>query len=112
MRPSDENEIISRASTAPRLGEQCAIGPGGTLPAARGFTVSRIGLRLAESTPALEQQSPEVVFVQSGYAEVRTPEGNVSLAAGDTMTVPIGLLRAYAASASDAQLIVVRGEPS
>lgn len=108
MRPEDENEVIGRAPKGESAGETLVIGSGGQLPAAEGFTVSRLTLDAGGRTDPTSNNCPEVVFVQSGKAEVRTPEATLALSAGDTMTVPVGLERTYASS-SGAELIVVRG---
>jgi hypothetical protein len=49
------------------------------------------------------------VFVQSGAVEVFTADAVITLAKGDTMTVPLGLERTYRALGDGAELIVVRG---
>ena len=85
------------------------IGPGGHLPPTEGFTVSRLVLSAGEANAASNMPHPEVVFVQDGAAQVRTPEATVELARGDTMTVPVGLERSYRALGEGAELIVVRG---
>ena len=109
MRPEDENEVIARDPVSPPPGESLVIGEGGVLPPAKGFTVSRLILRAGEQGVSIRSDVPEVVFVQSGEAEVVTREATISLAAGDTMTVPVGLERLHRASGSQAELIVVRG---
>jgi mannose-6-phosphate isomerase-like protein (cupin superfamily) len=109
MRPEDENEVIARARHDSEQAERLVIGEGGELPPAQGFTVSRLTLKAGEQTPATAGNRPEVVFVQSGGAEVVTPEASLALEPGDTMTVPVGLPRAYCAADGDAELIVVRG---
>jgi mannose-6-phosphate isomerase-like protein (cupin superfamily) len=109
MRPDDLSQVISRAH-APSDGEELVIGPGGRLPPAAGFTVSRLVLRPDEPGEASIRPGPEVVFVQRGRVQVQTPDATVALAAGDTMTVPRALERAYATEGSDAELIIVRGD--
>ena len=109
MRPEDESEIIARAPERPVLGESLVIGEGGQLPAAEGFTVSRLMLDTDEASGPSAPEHPEVVFVQRGSAAVRTAEGTVTLGRGDTMTVPRGLERSYAAIGDGAELVIVRG---
>ena len=109
MRPEDEDEIIARAPERALLGESLIIGEGGQLPAAEGFTVSRLILKANTAGTATSPVKPEVVFVQSGSATVRTPEGTLTLDKGDTMTVPRDLERSYCALAEGAELVVVRG---
>ncbi|MGX7953311.1 cupin domain-containing protein [Tsuneonella sp. HG249] len=109
MRPEDEDEIIARAPDHATPGESLVIGQGGQLPAADGFTVSRLILAANEANPSSAPVKPEVVFVQSGSALVRTPDGTVNLGTGDTMTVPSRLERSYHALGTGAELVVVRG---
>lgn len=109
MRPEDEGEIIARAPAPATPGESLIIGEGGQLPAAQGFTVSRLILGANEAGEVTMPAKAEVVFVQSGSTEVRTPDGSLTLGKGDTMTVPRGLERSYCALGEGAQLVVVRG---
>jgi mannose-6-phosphate isomerase-like protein (cupin superfamily) len=109
MKPEDANEVISRAPEVPRPGEELVIGAGGQLPAAQGFTVSRLIFGALEANSPSNSPRPEVLFVQSGSAQVCTPDATVTLERGDTMTVPAGLERSYRALREGAELIVVRG---
>ncbi len=93
MRPADEDEVIARAPCQRVPGEELVIGAGGRLPAAEGFTVSRLTLPAGAASAALSPGQPEVVFVQSGAVTVRTPAAVLALGKGDTMTVPAGLER-------------------
>lgn len=108
MRDEDADEVRARAPSDAKPGETLVIGDGGTLPAAEDFTLLRLVLGAGDSRDAGEGPAPEVVFVQSGSATVATPDARVTLAAGDTITVPKGLERSYA-SVDGATLIVVRG---
>jgi quercetin dioxygenase-like cupin family protein len=85
------------------------IGAGGQLPAAQGFTVSRLTLGAREANSPSNPPHPEVLFVQSGSAQVCTPDATITLEQGDTMTVPAELERSYRALPEGAELIVVRG---
>lgn len=109
MRPEDEDEIIARAPERVKSGDSLIIGKGGQLPAAEGFTVSRLILDANETGATTAPAAPEVVFVQSGSVAVRTPEATVDLGKGDTLTVPRGLKRSYCALGESAELVVVRG---
>jgi mannose-6-phosphate isomerase-like protein (cupin superfamily) len=109
IRPEDADQVIARAPRPPVAGEELVIGPGGRLPAADGFTVSRLTLATDEANPASSPARPEVVFVQSGALTVRTTDADLALETGDTMTVPAGLERSYQALGTGAELIVVRG---
>lgn len=109
IRPEEEDQVIARLAISRDSGESLVIGKGGVLPPAEGFTVSRLILGAGEQGAAAVSDVPEVVFVQRGEAEVITSETMVPLAAGDTMTVPVGLDRSYRASGTGAELIVVHG---
>lgn len=108
MRPEDEGEIVARGQAAAEPGEALVIGEGGTLPAADGFTLSRLVLASEATTPSSPMR-PEVVFVQRGAVNVRVPDAMVTLSTGDTMTVPRGLERCYQATDDGAELVIVRG---
>jgi len=56
------------------------------------FTVDRLNLQDGV-THSATVAAPEVLFVQSGTLEVDWGSGNLSLDAGDTMTVPLGVDR-------------------
>jgi mannose-6-phosphate isomerase-like protein (cupin superfamily) len=71
--------------------------------------VSRLIFGALEANSPSNSPRPEVLFVQSGSAQVCTPDATVTLERGDTMTVPAGLERSYRALREGAELIVVRG---
>jgi quercetin dioxygenase-like cupin family protein len=108
IRPEDADKVIARAPLMPVWGETLVIGPGGQLPAAEGFTVSRLALASGETSSSATPSHPEVVFVQDGCAELSTAEAVVTLHRGDTMTVPKGVTRAYRGVGEAAELILVR----
>jgi quercetin dioxygenase-like cupin family protein len=109
IRPEDADQVIARAPRSPVIGEEQVIGPRGQLPATEGFTVARLTLAAGGATAMSTSQYGEVVFVQSGSAELRADDAAVTLARGDTMTVPVGLARSYRALGDGAELILVRG---
>jgi quercetin dioxygenase-like cupin family protein len=106
--PEDAKEIIAFAPRPRHRGEEMVIGPGGQLPPAEGFTVSRLVLDAGEAGAASSGARREVVFVQDGSAEVRAGETTIALRKGDTMTLPVGLRRSYQACDDGAELILVR----
>jgi mannose-6-phosphate isomerase-like protein (cupin superfamily) len=103
------DEVIARASRPPSRGEELVIGPGGHLSPTEDFTLSRLVLSAGEANAASTTLRSEVVFVQHGAARVCTPDADIILELGDTMTVPAGLERSYCALGAGAELIVVRG---
>ena len=109
IRPEEISEVMSRGPRQPRVGEELVIGPGGNLPPAEGFSVSRLILKDAEASAQTTASHPEVLFVQNGGAKIRTTDAEISLGQGDTMTIPVGLARSYCALAEGAELIIVRG---
>ena len=109
MRSEDISEVIARAPRQPRVGEELVIGPGGILPPAEGFSLSRLILKDGEASAETAVSYPEVLFVQKGGAKICTPDAEISLEKGDTMSIPIGFARSYCALAEGAELIIVRG---
>lgn len=75
-----------------------------------GFNLRCLRIRSRAVVPGHFRDEPEVIFIHSGALEVRWPEGELVLAAGDTLTVPAGLARSFRASSSeDVIAYVVRG---
>ena len=56
------------------------------------FTLERIDLAEADAD-VRAPSAPEVVFVHSGHLRVAWADGSLTLGAGDTMTLPVGLER-------------------
>ena len=108
MRNSDADEVIARASAITGAGETPVIGAGGPLPAVDGFTLARLQLDAGDAHTVAESDRPEVIFVQQGTLSVETADAAVTLAAGDTMTVPRHLAHRIV-SADGAVAFVVRG---
>jgi quercetin dioxygenase-like cupin family protein len=74
------------------------------------FTLRRLKLETGATIPAHARAEQEVVFVQSGTLEFSWDGGKLVLGAGDTLTVPIGLMHGYRNPASaDAIAFVIRG---
>jgi quercetin dioxygenase-like cupin family protein len=80
----------------------------GKLDWAHGFQLRRLTFDSGASTKAHSRSQPEVIFVHEGDLEVRWPGGQLSLGAGDTMTLPVGLQRSYG-SVDGAVVFVVHG---
>ena len=63
--------------------------------------------------PLHARAEQEVIFVQSGTLEMNWDGGRLIMGAGDTLTVPIGLMHSFRNPASaDAIAFVVRGAAS
>ena len=78
--------VKSHGSATPIIGEHAP------LAWPHPFTLERLDLSDGMA-PEATVAAPEVLFVQSGQLDVTWANGTVALAAGDTMTVPIGLAR-------------------
>jgi len=63
------------------------------------FRLERICLANGAADDQRRPTAPEVLFVQSGRAHVGWNGGEITLGAGDTMSVPIGVERSLASSA-------------
>lgn len=75
-----------------------------------GFALRRLRLETGARIPTHSRAEPEVIFVQSGTLEFTWDGGKLVLGAGDTLTVPVGLMHAYRNPASaDAIVFVIRG---
>ncbi|WP_193336652.1 cupin domain-containing protein [Devosia beringensis] len=75
-----------------------------------GFALRRLKLETGASIAPHSRSEQEVVFVQSGTLEFNWEEGKLILGAGDTLTVPVGLVHGFRNPASaDAIAFVIRG---
>ena len=84
------------------------IGEAGPLNWDHGFELERVDLAAGGTLEPLPPSSPEVVFAHSGSVVVCWPDGSVTLAPGDTMTVPVGLARSFSSPTGCAVYIVHR----
>jgi quercetin dioxygenase-like cupin family protein len=74
------------------------------------FALRRLKLDTGATTPMHARAEQEVIFVQSGTLEFSWDGGKLIMGAGDTLTVPIGLMHAFRNPASaDAIAFVIRG---
>jgi quercetin dioxygenase-like cupin family protein len=100
----DEFDTLPRGplSTA-GVEESAVLGPAnprerieaGKLNWAHAFQLRRLAFSAGSSTRPHRRAQPEVLFVHRGKVEVRWDEGRLEMAAGDTLTVPVGLQRTY-----------------
>ncbi len=104
----DADEVIARAADITAGGECPVIGAGGPLPAADGFTLSRLQLEAGAAQDGPASDRPEVIFVHQGALALEASGASIRLAAGDTMTVPKHLPHRYVSDAS-ATAFIVRG---
>jgi mannose-6-phosphate isomerase-like protein (cupin superfamily) len=74
------------------------------------FALRRLKLDTGATTPMHARAEQEVIFVLSGTVEFSWDGGKLIMGAGDTLTVPIGLMHAFRNPASaDAIAFVIRG---
>ncbi|MDB5586129.1 MAG: cupin [Devosia sp.] len=74
------------------------------------FALRRLKLETGASIAQHSRAEQEVIFVQSGTLEFNWADGALILGAGDTLTVPIGLVHGFRNPASaDAIAFVIRG---
>ena len=74
------------------------------------FNLRQLTLQSGAYVPLHSRAEAEVIFIQSGTLEVSWPDGNLLMGAGDTLTVPVSLPRAFRNTASvPCVAIVVRG---
>jgi quercetin dioxygenase-like cupin family protein len=77
------------------------------------FTLRRFKLETGAIIPTHARSEQEVLFVQSGTLEFTWDGGSLILGAGDTLTVPVGLMHGFRNPASaDAITFVIRGAAS
>jgi quercetin dioxygenase-like cupin family protein len=78
-----------------------------------GFALRRLKLETGATIPAHARAEQEVIFVQSGTLEVTWDKGRLIMGAGDTLSVPVGLMHGFRnPSSADAIAFVVRGAGS
>ena len=75
-----------------------------------GFALRRLKLETGATIPKHARSEQEVIFVQSGTLEFSWDGGRLVMGAGDTLTVPVGLMHSYRnPSSADAIAFVIRG---
>ncbi len=92
---ADAEKLVVRNA----FGAGAIIGDGASLGWTHPFTLERVDNPQSRSTP----RAPEVLFVHEGSVNVAWDGGSLTLGAGDTMTVPVGLERSL-----DGKAIVYR----
>jgi mannose-6-phosphate isomerase-like protein (cupin superfamily) len=83
-----ELAVLGPANASEKIGA-------GKLDWAHGFHMRRLRLEAGASTPSHRRSEPEVLFVHEGDLAVDWPNGSLTLGAGDTLTIPIGLERRF-----------------
>lgn len=90
----DAERLVWRATSG--TGVAPIIGHGGALDWPHPFTLDRMDIVSDRATPA----APEVLFVHTGALTISWDGGPLTLGAGDTMTVPVGLERTLSGDAA------------
>lgn len=67
----------------------------GKLDWAHGFQLRRLTFRAGATTKAHRRPQPEVLFVHEGNLDISWSGGRLTMASGDTLTLPVGLERTY-----------------
>jgi quercetin dioxygenase-like cupin family protein len=74
------------------------------------FALRRLKLETGATIAPHSRAEQEVIFVQSGTLEFNWEGGKLVMGAGDTLTVPVGLVHGYRnPSSADAIAFVIRG---
>jgi len=97
----DEGAILGSENPAASM-------PASPLNGPPGFVCRRLELSPGAATRSVRRYEPEVVFVHSGVLDVEIDGETEQLGPGDTLTVPVGTVRRYAAD-QGADLFVTRG---
>lgn len=75
-----------------------------------GFNLRRLTLATGAYVPRHSRAEHEVLFVQSGTLEISWDDGSLVLGAGDTLSIPVGIFRAFRnASSAEVDVFIVRG---
>lgn len=85
------------------------IDPSGPLDWPHAFTVARMDIASGEAVHIAPPLKPEVIFVHSGELDFAWGDERLTLYPGDTMTVPLGLDRAFS-SRTGCSAFIVHGE--
>ncbi|MEM6639535.1 MAG: cupin domain-containing protein [Pseudomonadota bacterium] len=97
-----EGPVIGSASSDEQL-------PEAPLNWLHGFHLRRIRFDNGGHTAWHTRAEAEVVIVHAGEIRVSTRDGDLTLAEGDVLTVPVGLKRKYEATGNGSEIVVVRG---
>lgn len=103
-------------STCPGVIEAAVIGPAnaneaigaGKMAWPHGFHLRRLKFEPGAQAPLHRRDEAEVLFLQQGELRVESNDEIVTMQAGDTLTIPIGAERGFAAP-TGATVFVVRG---
>ena len=99
----EECPIIGAASVSEGM-------PAGRLTWSHGFNLRALRLARSALIPSHMRSEPEVLLMHAGQLVFEWADGSLELGPGDTLTVPVGLYRAYRTIGTEAaEIYVVRG---
>lgn len=85
----------------------------GKLAWGHGFHLRRLDLAAGASLPSHSRSEEEVIFLHSGRIRFTWPDGELDIALGDVLTVPIGLAHGFEnPGATESVVYIVRGGDS
>ena len=105
---ADAEALVWRSEAGTGSYATAIIGEAGPLDWEHGFDVERIDLAAGGEIAIVPPEAAEVLFVHEGALTLAWPEGQIALAPGDTITVPLGLDRSLS-SRSGCAVYCVRG---
>ena len=83
----------------------------GKLDWPHGFSLRRLDLESGAETGLHSRQEAEVLYLHQGHLDFEWEEGELSLEAGDVLTVPIQLMHSYRNRGNDSAVAyVIRGQ--
>ena len=104
----EADSFLLRNLVVPGTYYSAIIGEAGPLDWNHGFDLDRLDIAAGETLEPLPPSTSEVVFVHRGTLDVRWTDGMITLAPGDTMTVPQDLARSFSSPAGCVAYIVRR----
>lgn len=90
---AEAESLLWRSDDRQETAVRPIIDPDGPFDWYHGFTLARIDIKAGDSLPAEALSCPEVIFIQSGELKLIWGQGELVLAKGDTITIPVGLER-------------------
>lgn len=96
----------------PGTGETPIIAPHGHFTGDHGFTLARLDLAPGAACPETRVAGVEIIFVHRGHLDIRWDDEIISLAPGDTITVPTRLDRRLASPTGTTAYIVRAPAPT
>jgi mannose-6-phosphate isomerase-like protein (cupin superfamily) len=93
MSPEQAKSIVWKNSSASGTNVIAVIGEGAPLNWNHGFEIDRVDIAAGEMIDWESVDSKEVLFIHSGSVDIECEDGLLTLAQGDTVSLPAGLPR-------------------